>query len=422
MPLLRRQRAATVLPPLPVVQHTIVSWEPGHVRAAVLRLEDGSAEIIGVAAAPVQSISRSAHPDVDRWAAGCEKALSQAEEMTAQTVGRKVVPDYAIMAIPGELTRLLRVDVDMERRHAGQGITMADVESLVVRGYRLAQDRLSAEEHQLSDEIVDGAIIETYVDGEVVTDPLGLHGARLGLTMSYAVAPLEWVRTLEEVARRAELNLVAVLPHQTAYASPLADPHALLILLHDEHSVVAWLRNGRVQAMGLVEMGQRKIVDDLGGLLNLRGREAESLLQAFRARRLREDFHHYVARAFWVELRRWMAALAEETHRLMGDEALPQHLYFADASRRLPEAMAALQTTYWEKSLPFGCCPEVTELNVGLVRHVLDSTAQAGGPGYLLVRALAHKVAQLYAPANVRDRLLVQTVSCTRATAAPRMR
>jgi hypothetical protein len=124
----------------------------------------------------------------------------------------------------------------------------------------------------------------------------------------------------------------------------------------------------------------------------------------------------------WGELRHWMNSLSQQILALKSDGPLPRRVYFLDLTRRMPEALPSLETPYWEEILPFAGCPEIAELNVGTIGHVLDCTAQAGGPPYLLLRAMAHHVASLFAPGNNLDRALAEIIRWRRPSSATRSR
>ena len=397
-------------PESPVAHYSIVTWEKGHVRASVIELSEGSAELMGVAAAPVHGIGRTSHPDMDRWVAGCEKALMQAEDMTAALSGRKLVPDYVIMSVPAEVTRSLPVVVSKRRRDVDTGCSLEELRALLQRGYRKAQDVMGIHAKDTNEDIVHGSLTEVSLDGQAVSDPLGLRGEQVEARMSFALAPLEWIRALEIVAERLELRLTAIVPQNVTYASPLPDAVAFLVLLDEHHTSLNLVRHGRLDWAGLVEVGEREMTGTTAEALGLRGRQADALMRAYRARQLREDAELQVAHAFWGELRRWMTALAAGIKEGANGPHIPSRIYFADMTRRIPEAYQSLATPVWEQSLPFDRCPEIIEFSVNAVRNVLDCTAQAGGPAFLSLRALAHYVAQLYIPNNELDRALVETV------------
>jgi hypothetical protein len=396
---------------MPTDVHSIITWEAGHVRAAVMRLGQGTAELMGVAAAPVNGISRTAHPDVDRWAAGCDRALSQAEELTVETCGSKIISDYVTMSLPAEITQFLAVTTSVERQAPGRALNAEELVALVRRGYRKAQDIVGARTRHASEEIVYGAVVGLTVDGQALSDAMGLHGRTLEAQFAFYLAPAEWVRALEVVGARLQVQIAALVPHHVAYASPLPDANALMVLLDEHHSIVCLVRHGHIMGTTLIERGQREIVNGTASVLNLQDRQADALLRAYRAHQLRDDLQMYLARAFWMELRRWMGELATQVKALAPGEAVPTRVYCADLTRALPEATLSLETPFWEQSLAMGCCPEVEPLQYNITQKVLDCTSQATGPAYLLLRTLAHQVAQLYTVTRSYDRALVEELT-----------
>lgn len=406
----RLRRRISTIPEMPIKHHSIVTWEKGHVRASVVELGKGAAELMGVAAAPVHGISRTSHPDVDRWFAGCDRALTQAEDMTPNSCGHKIVPDYVTMSIPAEITRTLSVVVSHLRRHADQSITFAELSILLRRGYRRAQDIHGTRGRNVAEDIIHGSLAQITLDGQAVVDPLGLRGKQLELRMSFYLAPLEWIRTLEIIAERLELGLIAMVPHHVAYASPLAGAAVLLVLLDEHHTVINMVRHGCLEWATLAEMGERHLIGMTARALNLEGRQADALMRVYRGGQLHPDVELELVRIFWGTLRKWMTVLADQVKTVTHNATIPHQITFLDLTRRIPEALPSLETPFWESSLPFDSCPEVTEFGVNTVRNVLDCTTQAGGTHYLLLRALAHHVARVYAPGGSLDRALMRTI------------
>jgi len=388
---------------------SIVTWEMGGVRASVIQVSPGTAELMGVAAVPVHGITRTSHPDVDRWLASCDKAITAAEEMTAQSSGHRIVPDHVAMSVPAEITRDLPIMVSRQRPDAKSGIAMGELEALLQRCYRRAQDAIQASTpRDRQEDLICASVTGIALDGQPVMDPLGMQGERLEMTCNFYLAPEEWIRACTLVAERLNLELLAIVPQHVAYASALADSPALLILLDEHHSVLGLVRHGRLVRSCLVEGGEREISSATAEALGLRDRQADALMRAYRARQLRDDVEAELSRSFWAQLRVWMTSMGQALRDMVsagGGQVIerPHRIYFSDLTRRIPEALASLQTPFWEACGAFGRCPEVTSLSASDIGDVLDGTAHAGGSNYLALRALAHYVAQLATPAHALD-------------------
>jgi len=415
-------RGTSGLPEGPVTRHSVVSWGEDQVSTAVVLLSEGAAELVGVAARPIPGISRTAHPDVDRWIASCEEALTRAEDMTRKACERKVVPDYVTMSIPPEVTHSLSIVASIQRRKASRGITFDELRGLVRRGYRKAQDATRTRASSAAAELIFGSPAEIALDGRIAANPVGLRGQRLELRMSFCLAPLEWIRALEIVAERLQLGLTAIVPAQAGYASALSDPGALLVLLDDHSTSLSIVRHGRLQWSSSVDVGEREITWATAGTLDMRGHQADALMHAYRARQLRTFVELQLARAFWKELQGWMTSLAEAIELAPIDGPVPHRVYFLDCTQRIREAIQSLETPFWEQALSFDRCPEIIPLSAGMMGNVLDSTAQAGGAGYLPIRGLAYYAAELFAPGRELDRAVLNSIRWRGHAASPRRR
>jgi cell division protein FtsA len=405
----RRRRQAPEAEAAPKY-HTLIAWESGQVRAAVVQVEQGTAQLLGVAGAPVHGISRTSHPDLDRWLAGCEKALTQAEEMTRSCCPRKVIPDEVTMGVPAEITESLPLVVSRRRSEPKNAVTLEELRSLSQRGYRQAQDLLHAAPSSPSRDLIWGTVAQILLDGQPVTDPLGLRAEQVELRLHFATAPLEWLRTLEIIAQRLQLRLLGLVPQQMALAATLSEPAALLIVVDEHYSSLSLVRHGRVESSALVELGEREIIAATAEALNLHGRQADALMRAYRAQQLREEVEAQLARAFWVELRRWMQALAQKAKEAARNAPVPDRVYLLDLTRRLPEALLSLRTAFWQEQVGTARRPQVTDWSEGAVRNVLDCTGQAAEVNLLPLRALAYYVAEVYGPGGDLDRALLETI------------
>ncbi len=410
-----RKRASAV--PL-TKHHTILAMAPDHVYGAVVEMESGSAQIVGLAGESLEARAGlpMTQPDVDRWAIQCDEALSHAEDMTVRHCGRKLVPDWATISVPVHTTHCHPVVVRRERREPNAGVTEQELASLLRLGYRTAQDETHAPA-ETGEDIVFGSVAQVSLDDQIVTDPLGLHGEQIQMRLNFSLLPLTWIRALEIICDRLGLHLQAIVPQEAAYASPLPDSECLLLVVEPHCTSIGLVRRGRLEWSVLAEMGADDVVEQAANAFDLRGQQSRALLTAYRGGRLQQDLELKLARVFWKELRRWMQALAEAVGNNARGTTLPHRIYVVDASQNLPESVPSLETPFWEQLLPFERCPEAHVVDAGIVRKVLDLTAQASAARYLPVRTLAHLAAQVYTSEHCLDAALIETIRWQTPTA-----
>ena len=379
-------------------------------RAAVVELDGGTAQVLGVATAPIRALGADGLPDVDTWAAGLDDALTQAEDMTVRYCGRKLVPDWVTMSVSPEVMRGYPIAVRRERRAPDTGVTGEELNTLLRLGYRTAQDEMGAPAKEAGEDLVFGSVAEIVLDDQPVLDPLGLHGRELQLRLNFYLLPMQWIRALEVVADRLGLRLQSIVPQQAAYASPLLDPASLLIVIDADHTTVGLARRGRLEWSVIARSGANDVTAMTAQALNVQGKQVEALMSAYRSGKLQQDVELQLARGFWSELKRWMRSLAEAMGSAARGTTFPHRVFVVDYTRNLPEAGPSLETPYWEGLLHFERCPEVASLETSAIRNVLDLTARANGPDYLLVRSLAHLTAQIYASEESLDCVMVDTI------------
>ena len=221
-------------------RHSLLTWDEGCVQAGVVRLNNGSAELLGVANSLVSGLKRDGNPDMDCWGAGSEQALNQAEEMTHLTSGARLVPNNLAIRSP-DLVHSLPITVTRNRRGQDEPIGKMEIQALLERGFREAHDIVDRQDSRA--QIVYGTIGQFALDGQVVPDPLGLHGSELDASLCFSLIPLEWLRATQKLAQQLMLQVSMLVPEQVALASPLTQGQAWLIVLAD-HTLLA-LVNGQ---------------------------------------------------------------------------------------------------------------------------------------------------------------------------------
>ncbi|MHB9032800.1 MAG: hypothetical protein ACYC6L_07105, partial [Anaerolineae bacterium] len=182
------------------LRHSLLTWTDGSVQAGVIRMNNGSAELIGVANSLINGLKRDGNPDMDRWGYGCEQSLNQAEEMTHAAGGARIVPDYLAIGLPADLVQSLPITVSRNRRGQSEPISKLEVQALLDRGYREARDQLELQDSAL--QIVHGTIGQFTLDGQQINEPTGLHGSELEASLCFSLMPLEWLRATQRLAQQ----------------------------------------------------------------------------------------------------------------------------------------------------------------------------------------------------------------------------
>ena len=370
---------------------SIIDLGTEYVKALVVEMQEDRAIVIGqgVARHKGSYASDGAISDLETVTTTCDQALRQAEDMTEEVYGRKVVPDQAVMGIPSPLIRGAAYAVKQQRSSPRRPVSQRELTQLLQRVQRLALQQLSQEFASRELALVDSSITEVTIDGHGVTDPVGFRGENLAVTVFNAIALRGNLDGLRSIAEGLELEPPLLVPESQVVASFLKGSEVIGLDVGGRGTEIFWSCNGGLLASRRMPLGGRAISQRLAEGLHLSLQEAESLKLSYSHSQLNEKIPASLGEVLSGAVMVWLAEVERQLMALAGGRDLPHCIYLWGGGSELPELVQAARAFPWMRELPFARCPEVEVLNPERVPGLLDRTGLSLGRGGLIVIGLS---------------------------------
>ncbi len=378
--------------------HTILDLGTEQTKALVVQSRGRESVILGAGRSRHErhaSHASGAPMDVPAMVRTCDRALRQAEDMTACCCEHQVVPDWAVVGVPDCLTAARRETLTHRRSQPNRRIGESELADVVKRAQRLALRELGDRARAgLGGPGTRLALLEAYVttisvDGRRVTSPVGLQGEKLEVTVFNVVVPAPYLNGVEAVAAQLGLEILDVRSSWRALASATVGKRAISIDVGGSTTDLMLVQNGEPWATGSIALGGRDFTAQLAKALTLSRRDAERLKLAYCLGQLDQHLSGTVLAAVGRLTGVWMGAMESAVAALCGSEELPRGFSLWGGGSGLPCVVDAVRSFPWAQRLGCSGNPEVRLMRPELIPGVLDGTGQVRDQEYACPMAVA---------------------------------
>lgn len=361
-------------------------------KTLVVAEQDGEVRVIGRGRAHHRGAfaANGKIADANALAVACEAALCQAEDMTGETTGSKIVPDTAVIGVPCRWLAISCQTFIHRRRRPEIRVEEDEVEQVVARAGRLAtQDlagRVSPAATSLT--VVNASLVSLGIDGHRVTDPLGLQGSELAATVSVAAAPGEALAALYTLAEALELEPLHLVAEPQAMAHHL-NRDSIVLDVGGMGTGVYLIYHGKLLAADALPLGGDGFGQSLAAVFNLSGRQMQALQRAYEKGLLSDEDTARVQAALQDTIENWLHAVAGCLERMAISEYLPHQIYLCGGGSGWPDVLEAARTYPWMGRLPFARYPQVQRLDPVQLPGPLNGTGRLWDVEETMVLSLA---------------------------------
>lgn len=364
----------------------------------MLELQASECAVIGAGRAflrqPMGGMSGS-NADAGALTRACDRALREAEDMTARYCGRQVVPDWVVVCLPNRATTADTFAATIRRPHPERRVTDKELREVVKRVERLALRQLSqgilpAQWGQREElELLEAEVADTLIDGRHVKNPVGFRGRKVTVAICNVVASSPYLRIVEAMTELLGLGVSATASGWQALAHTVVEREAICVDVGGRSTDVMLARTGKAWRTSTIPVGGRDFTNHLAESFNLPWKEAESLKLAYSQRSMDPSGEARIRAAVQQAVDPWVVALEDTLSRMCGGEALPHQFVLCGGGSGLPGIAEAVRSHRWMEKLDFTRHPEVRLMRPGDVDGVLDVTGQLEGQQHVTSMAIA---------------------------------
>ncbi len=368
-----------------------------YVKALIGEVVGNNIEIIGVGRQRqrLTDMAGGAVTDISGVVNNCDEALKRAEEMSG------VVAKEAVLGIAGELVKGATTSVSYRRARPNVQIDMVELKDIIERVQNQAFEKVRKElswetgYKEIEVKLVNAAVVDVFIDGYRVTNPIGFQGRDVTIQIFNAFAPMVHLGALQSVARDLDLNVINIAAEPFAVAKSVgADDStefsAIFIDIGGGTSDIAVVNNGGVEGTKMFAIGGRSFTKRIASSLSLSFEEAEELKLKHSAGKLSAAHDKEVADALAGDVDVWLSGVELSLSEFDKLDHLPARILLCGGGSALPEIKKALSGSAWYKNLAFARKPKIDFVSPNEVNRVIDKTGKLTSPQDITPMGLAN--------------------------------
>lgn len=355
------------------------------VKALIYRIEENHGFVIGYAKVR-QKLGDMASGSVANIA-GVTETAAAAIEQAARIAGTQ--PEQAVVGIAGELVRGATTTISYTRENPKLRIEMPELRAIVQRVQTRAFDRVRRElardtgHSEIDVKLVNAAVIDSKIDGQRASNPIGFQGSEVSLSVFNSFAPLVHFGALQTIAAELELDLLTIAAEPFAVARCLSDDDlsAIFIDIGGGSTDIALLRSGGELTTKMFAVGGRTFTKRISHTLNVAYPEAERIKLDYSQNKLSERRQKIIANALAGDVEVWSAGVEVALAEMIGPSTgsgqvtqMPPKIFLCGGGSKLPEIKKSLTSSEWSESLPFRSRPSVKFLCPDDIANFTDQT------------------------------------------------
>jgi cell division protein FtsA len=227
--------------------------------------------------------------------------------------------------------------------------------------------------------MVNTALVNVYIDGYKVNNPVGFQGKDVSVQLFCAFAPMVHIGAIERVVYDLDLNLLNVAAEPFAVAKSVGvnageNFSAIFMDVGGGTTDIALVNEGGVEGTKMFGIGGRSFTNSIAQALDVNYDEAEKLKLELSANALHGQQLEKVKAAVEPTVKVWQSGVELALSEFENIDQLPSKILICGGGTGLPALMDSLRSSSWRTHLPFAKDINVAHIEPSQVDSVSDGT------------------------------------------------
>lgn len=228
-------------------------------------------------------------------------------------------------------------------------------------------------------EIITTSEIYLKVEGQRVEVLEGQRGENVEACVYNAFAPSYHIKNLQNLIKKAGLNLIAIGSQMYTLIKWLKMPPKelsdfVVISVAEDSTDVGVVFGGGIISTKTLNIGYLHFLESVRAKMGLSINEVENVLKTYSLGGLTASEVSVVKNCLSESIKIWVDGLKLLFEDFSGVKTFAPKIYLAGCGSQIPDIFEAVRKEEWTKTVPFKANPEFSKISLSDIQKVVDST------------------------------------------------
>ncbi len=319
------------------------------------------------------------------------RALKNAVTLATADLEEKVI--NTVIGINGDLCLGLMTTVRFKRPNSSP-IEKYEIDSLYAKISEAASIQARNEylestgNPELELQNITSSNVYLKVDGRPVQDLQSTEGTTIEAAVFNAFSPAFHIRALQEITRKAGLNILAIGSEMYAFTQWIkkysqGQNDFVLMSIDNENTNAAVVFGGGIVNTKSLNIGLSHFIEGVSEKMGLTSIEAEKMIKGYVSGKLTDSESGVIQKAVGEVIDIWLSGLELLFGEFSNVKTFAPKMFITGCGAEIKDIISTLKSEPWTKSIPFKSFPDIIKVNFSDFSKISDSTGKVGGAEWL---------------------------------------